>query len=107
NFLEAEGVARGERVAIMLEPSLPFYGAVFGTLKRGAVVVPLFTLFGPDGLALRIDDCRPRILLVTPGHGDLQARFPSTRVIVVDDTLLDRLSRESDRYTPATAANDL
>ena len=47
NVLEEDGVARGERVAIMLEPSLPFYGALFGTLKRGAVAVPLFRLFGP------------------------------------------------------------
>src|SRR5215470_10027622 len=30
HWLEAEGVGRGERVAIMLEPSLPFYGALFG-----------------------------------------------------------------------------
>ena len=66
NVLEEAGVARGDRVAVMLEPSLPFYGAVFGTLKRGAVAVPLFTLFGPDGLALRIDDCGPRLGLWMP-----------------------------------------
>src|SRR5688572_33159871 len=64
NVLEEDGVGRGDRVAIMLEPSLELYGAVFGTVKRGAVAVPLFTLFGPEGLALRIDDCRPRMLLV-------------------------------------------
>lgn len=107
NFLEAEGGARGDRVGIMLEPSLPFYGAVFGTLKRGAVAVPLFTLFGPDGLALRIEDCHPRLLLVPPGHQALQGRFPAMRVVVVDEHFLDRLARESDRYTPATAADDL
>jgi len=28
------------------------------------VAVPLFTLFGPDGVALRVNDCRPRLLLV-------------------------------------------
>jgi acetyl-CoA synthetase len=51
HFLERHGVQRGDRVALLLEPSLPFYGALFGTLKRGAVAVPLFTLFGPDALA--------------------------------------------------------
>jgi len=47
HVLAGEGIAPGDRVAIMLEPSLAFYGALFGTLKRGAIAVPLFTLFGP------------------------------------------------------------
>ena len=63
HFLERERVARGDRVAIMLPPSLPFYGALFGTVKRGAIAVPLFTLFGPDGVASRLDDCGARLLL--------------------------------------------
>ena len=52
-----EGVGRGDRVAIMLEPSLPFYGAVFGTVKRGASPSPLHAV-RPRRLALRIEDCR-------------------------------------------------
>ena len=63
NLLEADGVAAGERVAIMLEPSRAFYVALFGAMKRGAIAVPLFTLFGPDGLRLRVDDCGPRLLV--------------------------------------------
>ena len=47
----------GDRVAIMLEPSLAFYVSLFGVMKLGAIAVPLFTLFGPDGVRLRIDDC--------------------------------------------------
>ena len=50
----------------MLEPSLPFYAALFGTMKRGAVAVPLFTLFGADGVRLRTKDCTPSLLLTTP-----------------------------------------
>ena len=52
HWLTAKGVKPGDRVAIMLEPSLPFYAALFGTMKQGAVAVPLFTLFGPDGVRL-------------------------------------------------------
>ncbi len=106
NLLEAEGVARGERVAIMLEPSLAFYGAVFGTMKRGAVAVPLFTLFGPEGLALRVGDCRPRMLLVERDAARWRAQFPEVSVVAVDD-LADRLRAASVRYTPATAPDDL
>jgi acetyl-CoA synthetase len=107
NFLEAEGIGRGDRVGIMLEPSLAFYGAVFGTLKRGAVAVPLFTLFGPDGLALRLDDCSPRLLLLEHDAPRWQARFPGVRVVEVDRSLEARLARESPRYTPTTSGDDL
>jgi AMP-binding enzyme len=54
HYLADRGVKVGDRVAIMLEPSLAFYVALFGTAKLGAIAVPLFTLFGPDGIRLRI-----------------------------------------------------
>jgi acetyl-CoA synthetase len=106
NVLEEAGVARGDRVAIMLEPSLAFYGAVFGTVKRGAVAVPLFTLFGPDGLALRLDDCRPRLLLVQHDAERWRARFPGVTVWSLVD-LAERVRAASPRYVPATAPDDL
>jgi acetyl-CoA synthetase len=106
-FLEREGIARGDRVAIMLEPSLAFYGALFGTLKRGAIAVPLFTLFGPEGVALRLRDCRPRMLLVASGADRWEPLFPDMRVLGVDQALEARLARERDDYAPETAADDL
>src|SRR5881296_1004976 len=106
NLLEAEGVAAGERVAIMLEPSLAFYGALFGAVKRGAVAVPLFTLFGPDGVALRVDDCRPRLLVVERDAERWQAALPAVRVVALDARFAARLHEQSPRYTPRTAADD-
>ena len=47
----ANGIQPGDRIAFMLEPSLPFYVCLFGAMKMGAIGVPLFTLFGPDGCA--------------------------------------------------------
>jgi acetyl-CoA synthetase len=107
NFLAAEGIRPGERVAIMLEPSLAFYGALFGTLKRGAVAVPLFTLFGPEGLALRVHDCRPRLLLVACDPGRWQPLFPDVRVIAVDAAFEAHLAGQRADYAAATAADDL
>ena len=54
NWLTALGIGHGDRVAIGLDPGKAFYVSLFGTIKRGAVAVPLFTLFGPEGLALRL-----------------------------------------------------
>ena len=66
NYLRAQGIAPGDRVALMVEPSLAFYAALYGAMKAGCVAVPLFTLFGPDGLRLRLDDCQPKLLLLAP-----------------------------------------
>jgi acetyl-CoA synthetase len=107
HLLEAEGIARGDRVAVMLEPSLAFYGAVFGAIKRGAIAVPLFTLFGPDALALRLDDCAPRLLLVERDAERWQARFPSLRVVSVNARFEAHLAEQDARYAPATVPDDL
>ena len=55
----------------MLEPSLPFYVCLFGAMQTGAISVPLFTLFGPDALKLRVGDCNPSILVTNAEKADL------------------------------------
>ena len=63
HWLVSKGVEPGDRIAIMLEPSRAFYASVFGAMKAGAIAVPLFTLFGPDGVKLRVEDCKPKLLI--------------------------------------------
>ena len=106
HHLAACGIAPGERVAIMLEPSLPFYAALFGAMATGAVAVPLFTLFGPDGVRLRLEDCRPRLLLTTP---EKMATVGSlgTPVLVPDATFMRSLLRYPVVYRPRTRADNL
>jgi acetyl-CoA synthetase len=103
HWLNEAGVRRGDRVAIMLEPSLAFYAALFGTMKHGAVAVPLFTLFGPDGVRLRVDDCRPSLLLtmseIAPPAG--------TRVVVPNNDFMRELQGFDTTYEAATAADDM
>ncbi len=106
HWLESQGVARGERVAIMLEPSLPFYGALFGAVRRGAIAVPLFTLFGPEGLALRVRDCSPTILLADREAARWQSEFPGVRVVTADAAFEAALAAQPAEYAPATAADD-
>ncbi|GIX30138.1 MAG: AMP-binding protein [Porticoccaceae bacterium] len=108
HWLAARGIAKGERIAFMLEPSLPFYTTLFGAMLTGAVSVPLFTLFGPDGLRLRVDDCSPR-LLITNAEKAAMAReaAPDLEVVVADERLLEEIDRYPTRFEPATAASDL
>ncbi|HLG47406.1 MAG TPA: acyl-CoA synthetase [Reyranella sp.] len=88
HWLAAKGVAPGDRVAIKLEPSRAFYAAVFGAMKAGAIAVPLFTLFGPDGVKLRVEDCKPKLL-------------------IEDDAFLTELTAFPTAFEPNTRADDL
>lgn len=106
HWLSEMGVAHGDRVAIMLEPSLAFYAALFGTMKLGAIAVPLFTLFGPDGVRLRLDDCSPRLLLTTSDKVQSLGAL-SIPTIAQDDTFAAALSQYPTAFVPATRCDDL
>ncbi|MFA7585077.1 MAG: AMP-binding protein [Novosphingobium sp.] len=111
HWLDAEGVQPGERIAFMLEPSLPFYVCLFGAMQTGAISVPLFTLFGPDALKLRIGDCEPSILITNAEKAELARSVANTdgkpRVIVADDAFLASIKHFPDSYVPRTRANDM
>lgn len=107
HWLDAEGVKPGERIAFMLEPSLPFYVCLFGAMQTGAISVPLFTLFGPDALRLRVDDCKPSILITNAEKAELARSMNGPRVIVADEGLLEEIARFPATYEPKTKANDM
>ena len=107
HWLAARGVAPGDRVAIMLEPSLAFYAALFGAIKRGAIAVPLFTLFGPDGVRLRVEDCTPRLLLTNAEKADTARAIAGLEVVVADDAFVSTLAALPARYEVRSAADDL
>jgi acetyl-CoA synthetase len=104
HYLVSEGIRAGDRVAVMLEPSRAFYVAVFGTMKAGAIAVPLFTLFGPDGVKLRVDDCKPRLIVTNAEKAPLLSGI-GAKVVVADDAFLNGLQRLAPRFTPDTAAD--
>jgi acetyl-CoA synthetase len=109
NWLTGRGIRPGDRVALMLDPSRAFYIALFGAMKAGAVAVPLFTLFGPDGLRLRLDDCSPRLLLLPPDKAELAAEMavPGLEVVIADDAFLDVLAGCPAAFEATTAAGDM
>lgn len=107
HWLGAQGVKPGDRVAFMLEPSYAFYVCLFGAMQTGAISVPLFTLFGLDGLRLRIDDCKPVLLVTHEEKAELARAAGGPRVVVADAALLDGLARFPSRYEPKTKATDL
>src|SRR5439155_10340845 len=107
NWLARRGIAKGDRVAVIVDPSRAFYVGMFGAMKYGAIAVPIFTLFGPDGLALRINDCKPKLILTQGDPQALRAQFPEAQVLRPDETFWSELAAESPEFSPSTSASDL
>jgi len=60
------GVKKGDRVFVFLDRIPELYAAVFGTLKAGCVIGPLFSAFGPDAVKDRMENAGAVLLLTSP-----------------------------------------
>lgn len=106
NLLVANGVRPGDRVAVMLEPSLAFYVSIFGVIKTGAIAVPLFTLFGPDGIRLRVEDCRPKMLVTNAEKAPISKGIEGVQVFIADEAFSQKLQAFPDTFAIKTRAED-
>ncbi len=66
HILSGLGVQKGDRVFAFAGRVPELYVAVFGTLKMGAVIGPLFSAFGPDPVRERLLDSGASVLVTTP-----------------------------------------
>ena len=106
NYIRSRGIQPSERVALMVEPSLPFYVALYGAMKAGCVAVPLFTLFGPDGLRMRVGDCNPKLLLLAPEKADLKDDA-GCDVVIAGDDFMSALEDYHISYETTTSGRDM
>jgi acetyl-CoA synthetase len=87
------GIARGDRVALMLPQTVEHVVAHLAIFKLAAVSVPLSRLFGPDALRYRLADSGAALLLTDRDHVEkalaVWPGLPRLRHIV----LCDRESR--------------
>jgi acetyl-CoA synthetase len=65
NVLGSLGVTRGDVVFLLLPRILDVYICTLGALKAGAVVSPLFSAFGPEPVATRLNIGRGKALVTT------------------------------------------
>ncbi|MEQ3554397.1 AMP-binding protein [Pseudonocardia nematodicida] len=64
NWLRAQGVARGDRIILMLGNQLELWEALLAAMKLGAVVIPATTLLTPADLQDRVDRGQARHVVV-------------------------------------------
>ena len=122
NLLCGHGLARGDRVAVLL-PQLPETAiAHIAAYRAGLVAMPLAQLFGVQALEYRLADSGARAL-VTDRAGaakvaEIRNRLPALELVLSVDGPADdgaggaadfhaELARASDRFTPVdTTADD-
>jgi acetyl-CoA synthetase len=87
NGLRALGVEKGDRVFVFLERIPECYFTVFGALKLGAVIGPLFSAFGPDAVKDRLADSEAKVLVTSPELWakvkDIRAGLPALETVVL------------------------
>ncbi|HZI94440.1 MAG TPA: acetate--CoA ligase [Patescibacteria group bacterium] len=96
--LRGLGVKKGDRVFVFLDRIPELYVSVFGILKVGAVVGPLFSAFGPDAIRDRLADSAAVALITSPSLIDrveqVRADLPDlAHIILVDREATGRTRR--------------
>jgi acetyl-CoA synthetase len=89
NVLKDLCVKKGDRVFVYLERIPEIYITLFGALKLGAVVGPLFSAFGPEAIRDRLEDSGAVVVVTNPELKErldsVRAELPSLkRVVIVD-----------------------
>ena len=75
--LASLGLARGERIGLLVEPGIDAAVSLLAIAYLGAVVVPLFSGFGVDPIVSRLSSCGARALIATTGF-DRRGRHVNT-----------------------------
>ncbi len=75
NVLAADGLARGDRVAVFLSQSLELPVAHLAAWRAGFVSVPLFTLFGEDALQFRLQNSGAKAVVTDEGGWEKLAKI--------------------------------
>ncbi len=91
NALTALGVGKGDSVFLLCGRRCELYVTVLGALKIGAVVSPLFPVFGPEPIRNRVAQAGGKVLVTTASAyrrkvAPIRAELPTLRhVLVIDD----------------------
>ncbi|MGV3743372.1 MAG: acetate--CoA ligase [Burkholderiaceae bacterium] len=65
NVLERFGIGKGDRLFVLAGRIPELYISVLGSLKNGTVACPLFSAFGPEPIATRLNIGEAKVLVTT------------------------------------------
>jgi len=85
-WLQARGLAKGARVAIMMPNCLQYPIAMFGTLRAGCTVVNVNPLYTPRELEHQLKDAGAEVIVILENFGhvlqEVRSRTPLKHVVV-------------------------
>ena len=94
NWLRAQGVARGDRIVLMLGNQIELWETMLAAMKLGAVVIPATTLLAESDLRDRIDRGNAKHVVVRAADaGKFDGVAGDYTRIAVGDDVPDRLAR--------------
>lgn len=115
NLLTRLGIGPGDRVAGLMPRGPEVFIAMLGTLKTGAVYVPIFTGFGPDAIAYRLEQSEARLLVTDLDYHDRVPQGSPVRCLVVAPpggepagtlNFAQAVEQEPEEYTPVLRRRD-
>src|SRR6478752_6550646 len=87
NVLKADGLARGDRVAVFLSQSLELPIVHLAAWRAGLVSVPLFTLFSEDALQFRLQNSGAKVVVTDEGGWEklskIRDKLPELKTVYV------------------------
>ena len=100
NAFRDAGIEKGDRVFFLSDRLPELYFGVFGTLKLGAIVAPLFSAFGPEPIKDRVARAEGKVIVTTPKLlskvNQIRDQLPSLETVIVIDTREGTVVAESD-----------
>jgi len=106
NMLKRYDINLGDRVAIVLNPSLEYYISFFGALKAGVVAVPCYALLGPDGIEYRVRESEAKMVIISKERVSVASRNLGSHLIIAEE-LRELIQGEDEHYEPHTSADSL
>lgn len=118
NYLQSQGVTKGDRIACLLPRTPELLITVLGTLRAGAVYQPLFTAFGSGAIEYRLTQAQTKLIVTNldqwPKLADVKG-LPKT-LLVADagdqyaaeaDALFDQAQNgQADTFEPVLIGKD-
>lgn len=109
NALSAAGVAKGDRVGILLPQCPETLIAHLAAYRLGAIALPLFTLFGPEAIEYRLNDSGAKVV-VSNAAGiekllDVADRLTASPVLISIDERRDGRVLEWGKLVDAASAD--
>jgi acetyl-CoA synthetase len=87
NVLAAEGVQKGDRVAMLLPPTPETAAAFLAAWHSGAILLSMSILYGDEGIRHRVNDSQAKLVVTNEANAH---RISGAPVLLLDDEVFGR-----------------